>query len=77
MHDISPLRYYPETDTLYVELRPGPTGGGEDAGEDLVIHYGLDDRPAGYEIEHASRHPEHIAAALRALRAAHGYDLGT
>jgi hypothetical protein len=41
------IRYYPETDTMAIELRPWPEGaggnpneiGGEDAGEDLVIHY--------------------------------------
>ena len=43
-----PIRYYPDTDTMYVELRPGPTTGGEDAGEDLVIHYGEDGQPSGY-----------------------------
>lgn len=62
------IRYYPDTDTMYVELRPGPTTGGEDAAEDLVIHYGDDGQPSGYEIEHASTHPEHIAAALRLMR---------
>lgn len=67
------IRYYPDTDTLYVELRPGPTIAAEEAGEDLVVHYDAADRPAGYEIEHASRHPEHLAAALSALRLARGY----
>lgn len=62
------IRYYPDTDTMYVELRPGPTTGGEDAGEDLVIHYGVDGEPSGYEIENASKHPEHIAAALQLMR---------
>lgn len=62
------IRYYPDTDTMYVEIRPGMTVGGEDAGEDLVIHYGEDGRPSGYEIEHASKHPEHIAAALELMR---------
>ena len=46
--------------------------GGEDAGEDLVIHYRPDGLPYEWEIEHASRHPEHIAAALMQLRAAQG-----
>ena len=39
------IRYFPETDTLAIELRPWPEAsdsdqakGGEDAGEDLVIH---------------------------------------
>ena len=47
--------------------------GGRDAGEDLVIPHGPDGLPYAWEIEHASRHPEHIAAALAARRAAQGY----
>jgi uncharacterized protein YuzE len=71
------IRYYPETDTMAIELRPWPgeTGvrsvaeiGGEDAGEDLVIHYASDGKPWLWEIEHASRHPEHIASALDEVR---------
>ena len=70
------IRYYPDTDTMAIELRPWPgiTGdhisaiGGEDAGEDLVIHYAADGEPWLWEIEHASAHPEHIAAALSQIR---------
>jgi uncharacterized protein YuzE len=70
------IRYRPETDTLAIELRPWPgevTGGasqigGEDAGPDLVIHYSADGKPWLWEIEHASAHPEHIAAALEQVR---------
>lgn len=70
------IRYYPETDTMAIEIRPWPTGqdndpseiGGEDAGEDLVIHYAGDGEPWLWEIEHASAHPEHIAAALDQIR---------
>ncbi|TXL79614.1 DUF2283 domain-containing protein [Vineibacter terrae] len=70
------IRYYPETDTMAIEVRPWPAEGkgdpsqigGEDAGEDLVIHYGPDGTPWLWEIEHASMHPEHIAAALDDLR---------
>ncbi len=47
------IRYYAETDTMAIEIRPWPepTGGdgrrigGEDAGEDLVIHYAADGEP--------------------------------
>jgi len=39
-----------------------------DAGEDLVIHYAADGQPWLWEIEHASQHPEHIAAALDEVR---------
>jgi uncharacterized protein YuzE len=42
-------------------------------GEDLVIHYAPDGEPYAWEIEHASKHPEHIAAALEALRQAQGH----
>jgi uncharacterized protein YuzE len=66
------IRYFPDTDTMAIELRPWPGDaadadglvGGEDAGEDLVIHYAADGEPWLWEIEHASAHPEHIAAAL-------------
>ena len=70
------IRYFPETDTMAIELRSWPEGsdrndaqlGGEDAGEDLVIHYAHDGEPWLWEIEHASSHPEHIAAALTQIR---------
>ena len=69
------IRYYPDTDTMAIELRPWPgrgrqsgAAGGKDAGEDLVIHYALDGEPWMWEIEHASAHPEHIAAALEEIR---------
>ena len=67
-----PVRYYAETDTMAIELRPWPGGDGDavgyDAGPDLVIHDAPDGAPWLWEIEHASRHPEHIAAALAAMR---------
>jgi hypothetical protein len=70
------ISYSPETDTMAIEIRPWPKGvagddreiGGEDAGEDLVVHYAADGKPWLWEIEHASRHPEHIAAALAELK---------
>jgi uncharacterized protein YuzE len=69
------IRYYPETDTMAIEIRAWPEGagdrneiGGEDAGEDLVIYYAADGEPWLWEIDHASAHPEHIAVALDQLR---------
>ena len=72
MRNLPSIRYFPETDTMAIELRPWPEApendqakvGGEDAGEDLVIHYAPDREP----IEHASTHPEHIAAVLSEIR---------
>jgi len=70
------IPYYPETDTMAIEIRPWPDAtngdpdqiGGEDAGQDLVIHYAADGQPWLWEIEYASAHPEHIAAALGQIR---------
>ncbi len=70
------IRYYPDTDTMAIEVRPWPEMaegnpteiGGEDAGEDLVIHYAADGQPWLWEIEHASTHPELISAALQEIR---------
>jgi hypothetical protein len=68
-----PVRYGVETDTMAVEIRPWPgpeddDGIARDAGVDLVIHHAPDGQPWLWEIEHALRHPEHIAAALAELR---------
>jgi hypothetical protein len=69
------IRYRPETDTMAIQLRPWPDApgnskqiGGEDAAQDLVVHYAPDGEPWLWEIEHASAHPEHIAAALAQIR---------
>jgi len=49
--------------------QPGEPGEGEDAGLDLVIHYYPGDgEPWLWEIEHASQHPEHIAAGSARAR---------
>ena len=68
-----PVGYCIETDTMAVEIRPWPGREDDDgiargAGVDLVIHYAPDGQPWLWEIEHASRHPEHISAALAELR---------
>ena len=68
-----PVRYSVDSDTMAIEIRAWPdgegdAGGGYDAGLDLVIHDPPDGRPWLWEIEHASRHPEHIAAAMTPLR---------
>lgn len=74
-----PIIYDPVTDTMLVELRPWPGGdaaardaGGADAGENLVVHVAPDGRAWAWEIEHASRHPDLVSRALRALRAERG-----
>jgi hypothetical protein len=76
-----PICYCVETDTMAIELRPWPgredeDAIGRDAGDDLVIHDAPDGAPWLWEIEHASRHPEHIAAALVQLRRLGSYRRG-
>jgi len=48
------IRYYPETDTMAIEIRPWPDG--------------ADGQPRLWEIERALAHSEHIAAALGRIR---------
>ena len=40
-------------------------------GDDIVIDIILDGEPVGYDIQHASRHPEAIAEALAYLQRRH------
>jgi uncharacterized protein YuzE len=59
--------YDPTTDSLYIKLRPEPSVDNRIIGEDLVIDLGADGEPVGYDIQHASRHPDMIAEALQIL----------
>jgi uncharacterized protein YuzE len=61
--------YDPTTDSLYIKLRPGASVDNivhDD--RDLVIDIGEDGKPVGYDIQHASKHPEIIAEALQILQ---------
>lgn len=49
------LRYYPETDTLYVEFREGPGVESEEVGPGMVMDYDEAGEALGLEIEEASR----------------------
>ncbi len=48
------LHCYPETDSLYIDLRASPSVDSRDISEDLVVDYGLDGRIVGLDIQHAS-----------------------
>jgi uncharacterized protein YuzE len=57
--------YDPEADSLYVKIRPGPSVRQRlDEEREVVIDYGEDGEPVGYDIQSASRYPEVIAEAL-------------
>lgn len=48
--------YYPETDTLYIDLQDKPGADVLEIADDFVLDVGDDEGPVGMEIEHASQH---------------------
>jgi len=56
--------YDPTTDSLYVKVRMGESVDNRIIGDDIVIDLGSDGEAVGYDIQHASQHPEVIAEAL-------------
>ncbi len=48
--------YYPETDTLYIDLRDKPGAEVLEIADDFVVDVDNDGVPVGMEIEHASQH---------------------
>lgn len=62
------FEYDPTTDSLYIKLRAGPSVDNRIVGDDLVIDLDADGEPVGYDIQHASRHPDIIAEALQILQ---------
>ncbi len=65
------LDYDPSTDSLYVKVRSGESVDNRIVSDDVVIDLGSDGEPVGYDIQHASRHPEAIAEALGYLHQRH------
>lgn len=63
--------YDPSTDSLYIKLRPGESVDNRLRGDDVAIDIGVDGEPVGYDIQHASQHPEAIAEALGYLHQRH------
>ncbi len=50
------LHYYPETDSLYIELRPGPGVEAREISSGLVADLDAAGRVVGVDIDHASKH---------------------
>jgi len=49
------LHYYPETDSLYIELKPIPGTEAREVVEGLVVDLDEKGDVVGFDIEHASR----------------------
>lgn len=48
------MRYYPDTDTLYIELNEAHGMGTRECAEDMTVDIDANGKPIGIEIEHAS-----------------------
>lgn len=50
------LHYYPETDSLYIELQPGPGVEAREISPHLVVDLDAAGHVVGFDIDHASEH---------------------
>jgi uncharacterized protein YuzE len=49
------LHYYPDTDSLYIELASAPSSDSREISDDLVADYDEAGRVVGLDIQHASQ----------------------
>lgn len=49
------LHYYPETDSLYIELKSTPGAETREVAEGLVVDLDANGEVVGFDIDHASR----------------------
>ena len=49
------LRYYPETDSLYIDLADRPSVESKEASEGIVLDYDADGNLVGIDIDNASK----------------------
>jgi len=49
------LHYYPETDSLYIELTTAPGAEAREIAEGLIVDFDADGNVVGLDIDHASR----------------------
>lgn len=48
------LHYYPETDSLYIDLNAKPSSDSREISEGLVVDFDAEGRVVGIDIQHAS-----------------------
>lgn len=48
------FEYYPDTDTLHIALRPGPSADAAEVAPDVVLDYDAEGGVIGLTVEHAS-----------------------
>jgi uncharacterized protein YuzE len=69
------LHYYPETDSLYIELKSEPGAETREIADGLNVDLDADGTVVGFDIDHASRHLdlstlETVSLPLRQTRVA-------
>lgn len=69
------LHYYPETDSLYIELRPEPGAETREVAEGLVVDFNARGEVVGFDIDRASEQLdltslETVALPLRTTKVA-------
>lgn len=49
------LHYYPETDSLYIDLRDAPAADSREVSDGVVLDLDAEGNPVGIDIDHAAR----------------------
>ncbi|HUY12189.1 MAG TPA: DUF2283 domain-containing protein [Terriglobia bacterium] len=49
------LHYYPETDSLYIDLNSNPSADSREVAQGLVVDFDADGNVVGIDIDHASQ----------------------
>lgn len=61
------VHYYPETDSLYIELHPGPGATTREIADGLNVDFDSSGGVGGFDIDNASRHLDTTALEADAL----------
>ena len=61
------LQYYPDTDSLYIELKPIPGTDSRELADGLVADFDADGNVVGLDIDHASSRLDLATLETRAL----------
>ena len=61
------FEYFPDTDTLYIQLRKGPGADAQEVAPDIVFDFNEIGKVIGIEIEHASKRTDLMNVQLSSL----------
>lgn len=61
------IQYYPETDSLYLELKAGPGVETREISDGLNVDIGADGEVVGFDIDHAAKRLDLATLEIQAL----------